>query len=292
MDKKIIIRLVGGLGNQMFQYAAGRAVAYRTNMPLKLDIKYFEKYKLRSYQLGCFNINEDFASDKEISYFKKPAKKQVISYMIHIIMNRCKRIEVIKQKIFGYNPYISKIKSSAYLDGYWQSEKYFSDVADIIRNEFTLKNRPNDENLKLLEKIKDFDSVSMHIRRGDYVSDPKTNETHGFIGLDYYNKAIGFISSRIDKPYIIVFSDDIYWARRNFTTSLPVYFISNDNGNDCEQLWLMSKCKHHIIANSSFSWWGAWLSGNDSKIVIAPEKWFADKAMESRDIYVDSWVKL
>ena len=291
----IITKLMGGLGNQMFQYAVGRAVAHRANMPLKLDITYFETFKLRSYQLDCFNIQEDFASTKDIERFI-PRRRQIGAFTYYKI--RAKLLPWHKQKLIKergvlYDPDIIKIKGNAYLEGYWQSEKYFADISDIIRREFTFKQRPNNINNQILTKIDGVNSVSLHIRRGDYVNNPKTLNFHGVLNLDYYVNALNFISKKVKELYVFVFSDDIAWAKKNLVTTLPLYFIDHNRGEqEFEDLRLMSRCKHHIIANSSFSWWGTWLSSNTNKIIISPKNWFKNKEINIKDLIPETWRKI
>lgn len=291
----IIVKLRGGLGNQMFQYAVGKAVANRVNVPLKLDITYFETHKLRSYQLGCFNIQENFASIEEINRFMPRYKHIAASYYYKI---RAKLLpwykqKLIKERSFSYNSDIIKINRSAYLDGYWQSEKYFEDISDIIRCEFTLKHKPNSLNSQFLEKIDNVNSVSLHIRRGDYISNLLTMQTHGVLSLDYYRNALNFITKEIKDSNIFVFSDDIEWAKENLNFTLPLNFIDhNKDGQDYEDLRLMSRCKHHIIANSAFSWWGAWLSGYPKKIIFAPKNWFSNYDLDTKDLIPEDWRKI
>ena len=291
----IITKLIGGLGNQMFQYAAGRAVAYRSNIPLKLDITNFETYKLRSYQLGCFNIQENFASTKDIERFM-PRRRQIGAFTYYKI--RAKLLPWHKQKLIKergilYDPDIIKIKGDAYLEGYWQSEKYFEDISDIILREFTIKYKPNNINSQMLAKIDSVNSVSLHIRRGDYISNPIATQILGVLSLDYYINALNLISKKVKDPYVFVFSEDVSWAKENLKTSLPLYFIEHNRFNkDYEDLRLMSRCKHHIIANSSFSWWAAWLSEYQKKIVIAPRRWFNNNNLSTRDLISEGWIKI
>lgn len=291
----IIVRLNGGLGNQMFQYAAGRAIAYRNNTNLKLDISSFEQYTLRSYSLDCFNIIEDFATHNEIKRLK-PDRSQLFSFGLNKLQQKImpwhNHNEIIEHTIV-FNPDVRKITGNAYLDGYWQSEKYFADIAHIIWNDFTFKYESDELNTSVLSQIQDADSVSLHIRRGDYVSNPKTMETHGVLGIDYYIQALNLIEKKVKDPHIYVFSDDISWARENLNTNLPLHFIDH-NGveKNYEDLRLMNSCKHHIIANSSFSWWGAWLDSKQEKIVIAPRKWFNQSNMDTTDLIPDSWYKI
>jgi len=297
----IIVKLKGGLGNQMFQYAMARAVAYRSNLPIKLDMEYFENGGLHPYWLGNFNIIEDFATEDDIKQFK-PSRRQAIAFAVYKIKEKFfpwyswNKNRIIKERSFSFDPDILKIRESVYFDGYWQSEKYFADISHIIRCEFTIKYEPDSANRQMLKKIDDTNSVSLHVRREDYVTNPRTLQVHGVLSLDYYMNALDLIAEKIEEPHIFVFSDDISWVKKSLKAALPLYFVEyNEKGQDYEDLRLMSRCKHHIIANSSFSWWGAWLSENPHKIVIAPKQWFSKERMKKRgesNIIPKDWITI
>lgn len=293
----IITQLIGGLGNQLFQYAIGRKIAYERNVPLKLDITGFNDYKLRQYQLGFFNIEAEIASKDEITQVRKYFNNNNIVEKVCQKINRIipyNKKHYIKEQFFPYDPRIEKISDNVYLEGYWQTEKYFKQIAPIIRSEITLKEEMKGENKELKEKIlNDEHSVSIHVRRGDYVTNNLTYLIHGCCSLAYYYKGIQTINNRIDSPNYYVFSDDIPWTRENLKTNNPIFYIENEGPEkDCEDLILMSLCRHHIIANSSFSWWGAWLGTNADKITIAPSKWVNDSSRDMSDIVPDDWIKI
>lgn len=294
----IITKLIGGLGNQMFQYAAGRRAAHFNNTNLKLDIAGYEEQEgitPRKYMLYIFNIKEDFVKPNETQRLKALGR----NFFTKFLSKLTKRIipyykqSYIQQKFFQFDSNILMISDNTYLEGYWASEKYFKDIKDIIFKEFTLKEKPNKKNKQVLDKIKESNSVSIHFRRGDYVSDKKTQEYHGICSLDYYHKAASIIAGKIRNPYFFVFSDDPNWVMRNFKIKYPLIVVDHNTGKrDCEDLRLMSACKHNIIANSSFSWWGAWLNRNLNKIVIAPKQWFKEKSINTNDLIPKSWTKI
>ena len=278
----IIVRLNGGLGNQMFQYAAGRAAAIRVSDKLKLDVSTFEKINTntpRSYALGVFNIVENFAPPNEIlgltpSFFSKKFGFPKKSYLFE------------KE---GSLSSLSNIPKDAYLDGYWQSEKYFKDKEDFVRADFTPKNPLSSSALKMQTNIQKVNAISVHIRRGDYAQNPITHAYHGTCSPEYYQKAISYIREKIINPSFFVFSDDIMWVKENISfENEPTFYVSDYNIHDYEELLLMSTCKHHIIANSTFSWWGAWLNPSKNKIVIAPQKWSIKNNPEN--IVPSSWL--
>jgi len=252
------IELTGGLGNQMFQYAYGRKKELSGD-----KILFLKKFtKERKYLLDSFNIK---------------TKSNMIKMKENILSK-------IKNKFYIYLK-LDTIK-------YYQNEKYFKNIENIIREEFNLKNPLIDVSKKWEEDIKSSPiSVSIHIRRGDYVNNPKTNKYHGICGIEYYKKAINLLENKIGKNFeIFIFSDDIKWTKNNLSFNQQMNFVSSPEIPDYEEMYLMSLCKHNIIANSTFSWWGAWLNKNPNKIVIGPEQWFNKKTI--KNIMPSKWIKI
>lgn len=290
----IIVRIIGGLGNQMFQYAAGRQLAALNNTDLKLDISDFRKYNLRDYGLSAFNIKELFATPEEIQVYKEPEAGRLMK-KIKNLLGRPSKLGMthIREKQFNFSPEILALPDSLYLDGYWQSEKYFLGIADIIRKEFTVKFPQTGKDLELAQQITSCESVSLHVRRGDYVTDEKTRVVHGTCDLAYYERCIERLAQQIHSPHFFIFSDDPEWTGKNLKMAHPATFVSH---NGCEKnyedLRLMSQCRHHIVANSSFSWWGAWLNSNSNKITYAPKQWFRDPNFNTMDLLPATWQKL
>lgn len=285
----IITKLIGGLGNQMFQYAAGRRTAIANNTELKLDITGYDHQvgiTKRNYQLNIFNIDEQFASQKEITACKKP-----VSFLTRMFTRHAS--SYVKEQHFHFDPEILSLSDNTYIEGYWGSEKYFLDVADIIRRDFTLKNKPSNANIAMLKRISTCNSVSIHVRRSDYVNDKKTHDFHGVCGLDYYKKAISLIVKQTSNPHFFIFSDDPDWCRKNLQLRYPTDYMTHNLGKkDYEDMRLMSACKHNIIANSTFSWWGAWLNQHANKIIITPKKWFNDTSINTEDLIPKLWSRL
>lgn len=267
----IIIRLIGGLGNQCFQYAVGRHLSEIHHTELKIDISEFETYKLHSYSLNHCNIIENFASSEDIAELKQ-----------------------VREKHFHFDPEILHLPNGIYLHGYWQSEKYFARISEIIRDELTVKSQLSGKDKEMAEQIISCDSVSVHIRRLDYVPNTYAEQILESCGLNYYLSSVEYIAHIVKSPHFFVFTDDKDWTRENFMLPYPITFV-DQNGPDknYEDMRLMSLCKHNIIANSSFSWWGAWLNNNPDKMVFAPKKWFTEKARSSsRDLIPDLWIKV
>jgi len=293
----IIVALKGGLGNQMFQYAFGKALSFALKTDLKFDTSSFKSNPLRNYSLNCFNLSAKKASVKELQKLK-PTRSRIFSYFEHKISNRVlplyKCSYINEKQLVSYEDLL-KIENDCYLDGYWQSEEYFKDIRETLLKDFDFKYPVNECNKNVLKKIRDSNSVSLHIRRGDYVTNPKTNAKHGVLNLDYYHKAMKIMVREISNPVFFIFSDDISWAKKHLEGNYEINFIDNNLDKDYEDLRLMSNCKNHIIANSTFSWWGAWLSKNLNKIVIAPEQWFSKRERKGREFYdivSKEWIKV
>ena len=282
----IIVKLIGGLGNQMFQYAIGRHLAYKNQTKLKLDISGFKTCKLRKYELRCFNIVEEFANDIEIKIFNLKRRFNIFFKNKNILCT-----EKVKCK---FDSEVLKYKGNIYLVGYWQSEKYFKDIEAIIRREFTVKTPQTGKNKEIARQISSCKSpVSLHIRRGDFISDSHASQVHGTCNLDYYYRCVKRLTHMVKNPHFLIFSDDPEWARDNLNLSYPTTLVEHNKiDKDYEDLRLMSLCKHHIIANSTFSWWGAWLNKNPDKIVIVPKRWFTGDSIDTRDLIPEGWIRI
>jgi hypothetical protein len=287
----ILVGLNGGLGNQMFQYAAGRSLAAQRNDALKLDISAFEKKTTdtpRKYALGVFNIIENFASPEEIARFR--ASSALVEKIPFLRKNG-----YIKERQFHFDETIFDVPpGDMYLDGYWQSEKYFKGSEDIIRKEFTPKGGLGKEAKEAEEYISEAgeNAVALHVRRSDYITNAAAYKCHGVCSLEYYQEAIEYIAKNLQHPHFFIFSDDVSWVKENIKIRFGTSFVSNGSLKDFEELVLMGRCSHAIIANSSFSWWGAWLIQNSKKIVVAPKMWFREDSYNTKDLIPESWTKL
>jgi hypothetical protein len=288
----LIVEILGGLGNQLFQYSFGRQLAKRHNKKLKLDITGFENYHLHQFSLNHFNIDADFATKEEIKEFK-PIDQRLLCKWIFSLKRRAGMTRIFKEAGFHFQPEALHFPNTGYITGYWQSEKYFKDYEALIRNDLRFKTAPDSQNQEWSRIILNENSISLHIRRGDYITDPKAKQVHGFCDLDYYYRSIARINQEIKNPFFFIFSDDPEWVKENLQIAHPHLFVSNnDSTKNYEDMRLMSICKHNIIANSSFSWWGAWLNSHPGKMVIAPQKWFNTKDRNANDLVPDEWIKL
>lgn len=287
---------MGGLGNQLFQYAAGKALSLKHKVPLKVDTTFFNKgvkenVTQRSFELNLFKVEAIVASEAELgkfiqrSIFKKVMKRLFPSAFLKNFYAEEKKQSSIDD-FFHYS-------ASTYLDGYWQSEKYFKSIRTTILNEFVLKKQVPAACLPVIEQIQTTNSVSIHIRRGDYISNEVISPNYCAVPMEYYYKAIETIKKQHSAIAIFVFSDDLPWVKENLKLADKCTYIDFNTGeNNVFDMYLMSLCKHNIIANSSFSWWGAWLNQNPDKIVIAPKNWFAKKELENKDLIPETWLQM
>jgi hypothetical protein len=288
----IIVGLKGGLGNQLFQYAAGRQLAHIHNTIVKLDTTAYYYGGPRQFELSHFNIQENIAVTAEIKKLTEVKQNRLQKSFYSLLHSHSKLSpNYIKYNKIPYKAAFFKLLDNIYLEGYWSSEKYFNDIRDIIRREFTFKEAPDKTNQKFADQISAVNSVSLHIRRGDYAEDPKAAQSHGLCSVQYYRDCIEYIIQKVDNPHFFIFSDHPDWSRNNLKLSHPAVYISHNTASkDYEDMRLMSLCKHNIIANSTFSWWAAWLNSNPQKIVLAPQKWFADKKFNIDDIIPAGWI--
>lgn len=294
----IIVKLIGGLGNQMFQYALGRRLSLARNALLKLDLSWYLRDSSRSYGLDEFNIQAEVASKAEVEKFI-PTGLSGIRRRLFFFQQNHKPYEfrkVITEPSFSYNPEIvNKTPDEAYLLGYWQTEKYFKEVSSVIRDDFTPLKTFSSVFQRCEEKIANQVTASLHVRRGDYVSDPRYQKKYLTCSLTYYKRAINKLRETSSDLNVYVFSDDIEWARNELVDCQSLSFVGReDDLTDLEELILMSKCNHHIISNSTYGWWGAWLNQKPGKMVIAPFQWFADKKMQTQsdDNIPEDWTRL
>ena len=293
----IYIKLRGGLGNQMFQYAICKSLAIKNNTKVKFDIEELERDRLRNFELGYFKVSGIIASNIEIFFFSLLCN-DFISKILRLIGIRYfyikqKEIDIndSKQLDINFDASVLDKKGNLYIDGYWQCEKYFIDIDEVIKNDFTLKKELDETNRNLITQIRNCNSTAIHVRRGDYVNNKHTNEFHGTCSLKYYLNAIKIIEKRVKNPEFFVFSDDLQWTKKNLKIKHPITFVSiNHPKKAYKDLWLMANCKFFIIANSSFSWWGAWLSTNSNKIICAPKKWF--NSTGEGHIVPKSWIRV
>jgi hypothetical protein len=287
----IVVRLKAGLGNQMFQYAFGRALSIKKSTELGLDISSFSQQAPtdtpRSYALGPFSIKGTILQLPPAGFAES-------------ILRRLNG-RLFPEKTFVFDRKYLNARDGSILEGYWQTERYFTSCSKAIREDFQLRKPLSKNGAELRDLIaatvrRGETPVSLHVRRGDYVTNPTYSKRHGFCGLGYYNTALAHVAGvlpRGAKPRLFVFSDDLEWSKSNIKPGkMPAEYVDPDAIPDYETLVLMSHCRHHIISNSTFAWWGAWLNPDPGKIVIAPRRWMIDENTRTDDVVPETWVRL
>ena len=283
----IIVRLMGGLGNQMFQYAAGKRLALVRGVDLKLDLGLFERFPDRSYELDAFQVENTIASRGEIRRLRYGGMPQW-KLLTNGARRRAKESSpsFIKEKHFHFDESILCLGEEAYLDGYWQSERYFSDISHEIREIFSVRDLP-EKVQHMAHRISSCQSVSMHVRRGDYVQDDRASDIFQSIPIHYYERGANYFRQLLGQFEIFLFSDDLSWVRENISMEYRITFVEGFSA--VEDMLLMSMCRHNIIANSSFSWWAGWLNKHNDKTVVAPSNWFRTDDLDTRDLIPEGW---
>jgi len=294
----IIVKLFWWLGNQMFQYAIGKKLSIKNNTELYIDIGNFH-HDIRNYELEIFNINVKIAKWKDIPFYQKEIKNPLLFKLRYPFQRICKKLDPsyvienpkhpkIHRWMYDFNTKIMDLKGEKYLEWNWQSEKYFNEITDIIRKDFTLKKPIEDkENINVMNKMQFKESVSIHIRRWDYLG----SDFSWICEKKYYQRAIDYIRHKVKDPVFFIFSEDIDRCKQNLDIGDNAYFIDwNTKENSYKDMMLMSKCKHNIIANSSFSRRWARLNKNPGKIVISPIK--RHQKIDYKDIIPSDWMRL
>lgn len=270
----IVVKLLGGLGNQLFQYALGRQLEIKNKSRLYLDLSNFDVDTLRKYELGNLNIAEHF----------------VPPLLLKILL----KLRILKkyfQKGRNYDEGVFDAGSNIYLVGYWQSEKYFKAIKGILVDEIIDKDVVN--SYHQFSDLFECNTVALHVRRQDYVLNSETANHHGALDVEYYKNAVDLMNKNVSDPHYIVFTDDVEWAKANIAIDKKTTYWENDSENKSwHDLILMSSCKHFIIANSSYSWWAAWLAEKETTVIIAPSRWFSDAPDDARDIVPTRWKRV
>ncbi len=278
----IIIKTIGGLGNQLFQYALGRRLSLERNTELFFDATWYEKPPNRKYSLDKFHTSGAVATKTD----SKKRKPRLLDVILPINKKR-----YIREQSFLFDKKILSVGKDVYLDGYWQSPKYFESIEDILKKDLVLKEPQGEENEDMRKKIYSVNSVSLHVRRGDFLAE-KNKKTYTDCGPEYYQSAVNYIFKQTGEIELFVFSDDPEWVKENLHTGHPTTFVSSHHFTDYQELNLMRSCKHNITANSTFSWWGAWLNPNPKKIVVTPKQWFVPMGRNGEDLIPATWIRM
>lgn len=292
-----IVKIKGGLGNQLFQYSFLKSLQIKYGCEnVKADLSFYNGIKndnVKVPRIEKLKVILNIASNKELSdacMFKHVGNPKTIKYKANIFLEKSFNKNYYFENDRDYRD-LSKILNFKYYDGYWQSWRYMEGIENTLRNEFVLKDKLSVETKKTIDLISNENSVFIGIRRGDYLANNRSRKRFGIFSNDYFNKAVEIIKEKVDNPILYVFSNDIKWVKENMKFNCEtVYREDEDQTSDIEELFIMASCKHAIIVNSTFYWWGAWLINNKDKIVIAPDKWFADGS--PIDIVPETWIKI
>ncbi|MFI5150340.1 MAG: alpha-1,2-fucosyltransferase [Bacteroidia bacterium] len=299
----MLVRVTGGLGNQLFQFALGTSLAQQNHTFLKIDTSLLlnrsephEVVTHRELDLDfVFRLDLQFASDSEIrafngtSYTHLPGK---IYNRLRWELGRKNKLVVENKRSF--QPEILRLPDNRCLVGSWQSEKYFWSHAQDIRNRLVFRHTLGAADLELSGRIRAQHSVCLSTRRGDYVTSPVYSKTLGALPAGYFERAVETLMEKRKVDCIYVFSDDEQWARANLNFPVETVFVDKSHSGPrySTKFQLMTCCKHFIIPNSTFGWWAAWLGADPEKTVVAPAQWYKDSALDGSDIVPQSWLKI
>lgn len=294
----MIVSLYGGLGNQLFQYAVGRSISVRFNAPLVLDLTWFDEVlhqssmTVRKYALAPFDLPVQLRSS-----ITTPNKFSRIQSIMSSFISRRLGIHFGEKRFtessFRFDKEVLHLRPPVWLSGYWQSHYYFDDATELIKNDLISAQKLSKNSDEILKKICSLDAICVHVRRGDYVTNKNASLFHGLCTPEYYLKGVKLVAQGLKRPHGFVFSDDPEWVKANLDIGLDFTVVDVNGSDEAHQdMWLMSACKHFVIANSSLSWWGAWLGNDAEKRVIYPSRWFADRTINTSDLCPDEWISL
>ena len=286
----------GGLGNQMFQYAIARALSEHYQMPFALNRQWFDVLQEgttpREFQLGLLNIQSIDIADSPF-----PSKPNKVNKALQKILTN-RPLVIYQQNAFEFDNSLFNLRGIAhrdlYLFGYWQAYPYIERVQKILQKEFKTKDPLLEFYQPYLQRIASSESVMVHIRRGDYVHSKSAAQFHGALPIDYYHQSMHELRRINPDAHFFVFSDDLQWAKESLQSDFDKTFVEHASSPDAaaHELQLMTACKHHIIANSSLSWWGAWLKQASGGLVYAPNHWVNDKQLNLSNLLPPAWKKV
>jgi hypothetical protein len=290
----IVVRLMGGLGNQLFQYAAGRSVAKLRDADLAVDLGWFRRRMratdpVRLFDLASFRLDIKILSLSERQIAALEAPTRILYQPVRWLTPK---FRVVREESQRFDAAVLRTSDDSLLIGYWQSERYFESVRNEIRGDLTSGQRLGpkiDQHIQILRSVP---TLGVHVRRGDYVTNPSAAAFHGTLGRDYYQAAVRHVMEGAAVEQVIVFSDDPTWAEEQLKFPVPTQHLSAEFRDTFDEFHLLRSCHHQVIANSSFSWWAAWLNDNPGKIVVAPTHWYRDSTVDTSDLIPSSWHRL
>lgn len=292
--EQLVCRLDGGFGNQLFQYAAARSIADRLGCPLVLDARSLSESSDRAYGLNSYPIRAQLAAPELLCTLPSPRSSRMgrLKARMGLALPGMFSAPVFWPQTFAYDKRVAQISRPVYLVGYWQSERYFAWNRSRLLEDL----RPLDavqDPAGLRARINATDSVALHVRRGDYLSNTSAAAIHGVCDTRYYMDAIVHLAKARKNMELFVFSDDPQWVRQNFQFAVPTVLVDSAMGSSTQfDFEMMRHCRHHIISNSTYSWWAAWLAGHEDHMVVAPKRWFKDASIPAHDVVPENWVRL
>lgn len=285
----IVVRVEGGLGNQLFQAAFGLQLANQHQTELVLDLSSYADRPAHGYLLSHFNVQARPLRPDEVSYLPRRYQNQPISaWPDWLVATRLKRV---REKPFGFSEHYLRSPDNSYLVGYWQSERFFSQIASEVRNQYRLRDGLSDTGRRLWDRLVVPGSMALHIRRGDYLTNSAAAAIYRNLSLDYYRRAVLSRLTERTGVEVTVFSNDIAWCQGQLNLPCPTHFVTESAGPH-EELISMSAAEAIVIANSTFSWWAAWLSSREEPRIFAPRKWFHPGTLNDRNLACPGWTLL
>ncbi len=286
----IVSRIEGGLGNQMFQYAFGLYVAKKHGTELRLDLSSYSGdpiqhgYLLDRFSITAARLDEVSARLRPRRYQPKPLRPWLPDGLRWGVLRR------FKQRVFGFDPRMLNAPNDAYLVGYWQSEKFFQGICDQILAEFQIRVPVSAKTQQVIERMHAVSSIGLHIRRGDYLTNPEAAKLYTQVPMEYYARCVDQWATSKKEVEVFVFSNDLSWCRKELRLPYRMHFIDHvDSSAAYEDMLMMSHCEAVAIANSTFSWWAAYLNQRSQRTVYAPSQWFCPNTMDASDIYPEHW---
>ena len=291
----IVTRMDGGLGNQMFQYAYGRYLANKHQTELRLDTSSYNSGPAHGFLLDQFSIEANTLTSEQSQliprkYQSHGARQSRIGALRSKLLSRS--LTRCKEKSFGFDRRYLDAPDRSYLVGYWQSEQFFPGIRSELLREFTPRS-VSAKSRELAEEIEATESIALHVRRGDYLTNSDAAKLYANLSIDYYKRCFADWRTGVQAPHVYVFSNDLDWCRAELKLDVATYFVDHNSGQTAhEDLWLMSRASCCVIANSTFSWWAAWLNDRPGKVVYAPDEWFRPGTMDDSAILCADWRRM
>jgi hypothetical protein len=296
---KVTVSLYGGLGNQLFQYATARSLAVHLQAELALDLAWFDivtkmpDVTPRKFALAPFNIRGTLQNEGTALFTTGNRLQRLAKKIVRALRPQPTKVHLVTEEKSTFNPKIFSLQGLLWLKGHWSSPKYFENIQSLLQQEIGTPRQLNPKSTELISTISNSNAIAIHVRRGDYVTNKQAAKRHGLCGMEYYQAGLNIVTRGLDNPHCYIFSDDTEWVRENFKIEIPMTIVDVNGPDDAHQdLWLMAACKRFIIANSSLSWWGAWLCGATDKVVVSPKKWALSAGHDTQNLIPADWVQI